>query len=48
MGGVINIKKNNLVGVNAHCLLHRKEMGWSIEEILTTPLRGKRNVKQEL
>lgn len=38
----------DIVGVNAHCLLHRKEMGWSIEEILTTPLRGKRNVKQEL
>ena len=25
-------------GINAHCLLHRKEMGWDIEKILTTPL----------
>ena len=33
------------IGINAHCLLHRKYMGWTIEEILTTPLRGKRNVK---
>ena len=33
------------IGINAHCLLHRKEMGWTIEEILTTPLRGKRNAK---
>lgn len=33
------------IGINAHCLLHRKDMGWTIEEILTTPLRGKRNVK---
>jgi hypothetical protein len=32
-----------IVGVNAHCLHRRKEMGWTIEEILTTPLRGKRN-----
>lgn len=34
-----------ITGINSHCLLHRKDMGWSIEEILTTPLRGKRNVK---
>lgn len=34
-----------LVGINAHCLLHRKEMGWTIEEILTTPLRGKRRCR---
>ena len=33
------------IGINAHCLLHRMDMGWTIEEILTTPLRGKRNVK---
>ena len=33
------------IGINAHCLLHRKEMGWTIEEILTTPLRGRRNAK---
>lgn len=32
-----------IVGINAHCLHHRREMGWTIEEILTTPLRGKRN-----
>ena len=34
-----------IIGINAHCLLHRKELGWSIEEALTTPLRGKRNAK---
>lgn len=27
------------IGINAHCLLHRKEMGWDIERILTTPIR---------
>lgn len=27
-----------LIGINAHCLHHRKELGWSIEKILTTPL----------
>lgn len=26
-------------------LLHRKELGWDIERILTTPLRGKNNGK---
>lgn len=26
------------IGINAHCLYHRKDMGWSIEKILTTPL----------
>ena len=30
------------VGMTAHCLLHRIEMGWSIEETLTVPKRGKR------
>ncbi len=30
------------LGITAHCLLHRKELGWSIERILTTPLRGKK------
>ena len=35
-----------IVGINAHCLLHRKELGWTIEEILTTPLRGRRNVNK--
>lgn len=34
-----------ITGINAHCLLHRKDIGWTIEEILTTPLRGKRNAK---
>lgn len=29
----------------SHCLLHRKELGWDIERILTTPLRGKNNGK---
>mgnify|MGYP003292394766 CR=1 FL=1 len=33
-----------ITGVNAHCLFHRKEMGWTVEETLTTPLRGKRHV----
>ena len=23
------------IGINAHCLLHRKDMGWTIEEILS-------------
>lgn len=32
-----------IVGINAHCLLHRKEMGWSIDRILTTPMRGRVN-----
>lgn len=27
------------IGINAHCLLHRKELGWSIDRILTTPMR---------
>lgn len=31
------------MGMTSHALIHRKEMGWSIEEILTTPYRGKRN-----
>lgn len=30
------------IGINAHCLFHRKEMGWTIEEILTTPKGAKR------
>lgn len=30
------------LGISAHCLHHRKEMGWTIEEILTTPKRGRR------
>lgn len=29
----------DIVQINAHCLLHRKSMGWNIEKILTTPLR---------
>ena len=33
------------LGMTSHALLHRKDMGWSIEEVLTTPYRGKRNVK---
>lgn len=32
-------------GINSHCLLRRKELGWTVERILTTPLRGKRNEK---
>ena len=39
------VEWEKIVGINAHCLLHRKDMGWTIEEILTTPYRGKRNVK---
>lgn len=37
-----------IIGINAHCLMHRKELGWTIEEILTTPLRGRRNGKAKL
>lgn len=37
-----------IIGINAHCLNHRKELGWTIEEILTTPLRGRRNAKSKL
>ena len=33
------------IGINAHCLLHRKEKGWTIQEILTTPKGAKRNTK---
>lgn len=36
------------IGINSHCLLHRKEIGWSIEEILTTPFGGKRNAEKKL
>ena len=36
-----------IIGINAHCLYHRKEMGWTIEEILKTPLRGKRSELQK-
>jgi len=35
-----------IIGINVHCLHHRKEMGWTIEEILTTPYRGKRNANK--
>lgn len=35
-----------IVGVNAHCLHHRIEIGWSIEDTLTTPLRGRRHAKE--
>lgn len=39
-----------LVGrvVTTHCLLHRKELGWDIERILTTPLKGGNNGKAKL
>ena len=33
------------LGITPHCLLHRKELGWDVERILTTPLRGKNNGK---
>lgn len=36
------------IGINAHCLLHRKELGWDIERILTTPIRTvKRGARSE-
>ena len=34
-----------ITGINAHCLLHRKDLGWDIERILTTPIRAKRGEK---
>ena len=34
-----------IVGINAHCLLNRKKLGWTIEDILTIPLKGRRNVE---
>lgn len=37
-----------IIGINAHCLINRKNLGWTIEEILTTPLGGKRNKKNKL
>lgn len=36
------------LGVTPHCLLHRKELGWDIERILTTPLKGDNNGKAKL
>lgn len=42
------VEWDEIVGMNAHCLINRKNLGWSIEEILTTPLRGKRNAKSKL
>lgn len=39
------VEWSKIIGINAHCLLHRKDIGWTIEEILTTPLGGKRNAK---
>lgn len=36
------------IGINAHCLFHRKnEMGWSIERTLTTPLKKKKENNNE-
>lgn len=32
----------DIIGVNAHCLYHRFDMGWTVEEALSTPLGGKR------
>lgn len=37
------VEWSEIIGINTHCLLHRKDMGWTIEEILSTPFRGKRN-----
>lgn len=36
-----------IVGINAHCLINRKKLGWSIKEILETPLGGRRNGKNK-
>lgn len=39
----------DITGINAHCLLHRKnELGWDIEKTLTTPLRGDKVEKFQL
>ena len=35
------------LGINAHCLHHRKEIGWTLEEILTTPKGKKRSECQK-
>ena len=36
----------DILGLSSHCLLHRKnDLGWTIEECLSTPLRGKRNAE---
>ena len=40
-----DIEWAEIVGINAHCLLHRKKLGWTIEKILTIPLKGRRNVE---
>lgn len=36
------------LGITPHCLLRRKELGWDIERILTTPLKGGNNGKAKL
>ena len=36
------------LGVTPHCLLHRKELGWDLERILTTPVKGDNNGKAKL
>ena len=35
------------LGISAHCLHHRKEMGWSVEEILTIPKGCRRSKSKE-
>lgn len=42
------VEWSRIIGINAHCLINRKNLGWTIEEILTTPLGGKRNKKNKL
>lgn len=36
------------LGITPHCLLRRKELGWDIERILTTPIKGGNNGKAKL
>lgn len=43
------VEWSEIINISSHCLLHRKnELGWTIEEALTIPIRGKRYVKNKL
>lgn len=43
------VEWSKILGISAHCLLHRKnEMNWSIEKTLTTPINNRRKYGSEL